>query len=428
MLWLQFEKTADGMIFGQNNPTLPRTIPMAYDRDATVLSMDPASILGHFALLPDPRREHGQIHRLDEIVFMAICGVLCGADSWQEIADYGESKLDWLSSFLTLPGGVPSHDTFRRVFCLLDPVAFQTCFFDWMSSLMARHGLTPVPLGQPGLRPVAIDGKTQRGSARRTVGRSPRHMVGAWAVENHLSLGQVATDAKSNEITAIPELLKLLDLEGAVVTIDAMGCQKDIATGIVQKKGEYVLAVKENQPHLHEDIGRAFDKALEDGELGVDFTICQTEEIRSGRQETRTCCVITNPSGLRNLGLWTKLTAICMVTSERVVNGVPGYEVRYFIGSVAGTAEEYLRWVRGHWGIENSLHWVLDVCFREDDQRHWAGHSAANLSWLRKLALWLLKAEPTSQAKSSNRRRHLAGWKNDYLLRILAQIPQKSGA
>jgi hypothetical protein len=290
---------------------------MARDRDTTPSPMASASILEHFARLPDPRREHGQIHRLDEIVFMAICGVLCGADSWQEIADYCDAKLDWLSTFLALPGGVPSHDTFRRVFCLLDPVAFQACFFDWMTALMARHGLTPAPPGRPELRPVAIDGKTQRGSARRTVGRSPLHLVSAWAVENHLTLGQVATDAKSNEITAIPELLKLLDLEGAVVTIDAMGCQKDIAAGIVQGKGEYVLAVKENQPHLYEDIGRAFDEALEDGEPGVDFAICQTEGVHGGRQEIRTCCVITNPSGIRDMGLWTKLTAICMVTSER---------------------------------------------------------------------------------------------------------------
>jgi predicted transposase YbfD/YdcC len=307
-------------------------------------------------------------------------------------------------------------------------VAFQGCFFNWMTSLMARYGLTPVSPARPELRPVAIDGKTRRGSARRTVGRSPLHVVSAWSVENHLSLGQVATDAKSNEITAIPELLKLLDLEGAVVTIDAMGCQKEIATGIVREKGEYALAVKENQPHLYEDIGRAFDEALADGEPGVDFTIAQTEEVRSGRQETRTWCVITNPGGIRDMGLWTKLTAICMVASERVIQGVPSHEVRYFIGSVAGTAEEYLRWVRGHWGIENSLHWVLDVCFREDDQRHWAGHSAANLAWIRKLALSLLKAEPTSKAQSINRRRHLAGWRDDYLLQVLAQIPQKSNA
>jgi predicted transposase YbfD/YdcC len=401
---------------------------MTCGRDAIQLPKNPASILEHFAMLPDPRREQGQIHRLDEVVFLAICGVLCGAESWQEIADYSESKFDWLSTFLTLPGGIPSHDPFRRIFCLLDPLAFQACFFTWMTALMARHDLTPIPLDPAELRPVAIDGKTQRGSARRTVGRSPLHMVSAWAVENHLSLGQVATDAKSNEITAIPAVLKILDLEGAVVTIAAMGCQKDIATGIVQEKGEYVLAVKENQPDLAEDIRQAFHEVLEHGEPGVDFTECQTKGVRSGRQETRTCCVITNPSGIRDLGLWTKLTAICMVVSERVVNGIPGSEVRYFIGSVAGPAEEYLSWVRGHWGIENSLHWVLDVCFREDDQRHWAGNSAENLAWIRKLALCLLKAEKTSKAKSINRRRHLAGWKDGYLLKVLAQIPEKSGA
>src|SRR5208337_1274194 len=192
---------------------------------------------------------------------------------------------------------------------------------------------------------------------------------------------------------------RLLDLEGAVVTIDAMGCQKDIAAKIVGGGGQYVLAVKENQPHLYEDIERAFDEALDQGEPGVDFTECQTEGPRKGRQETRTCCVITNPKGIRDAGLWTGLTAIVMVISERVVNGVAGSETRYFIGSVARTAEEYLRWIRGHWGIENSLHWVLDVCFCEDDQRHWAGNSAENLGWLRKLALCLLKAEKSRSSK-----------------------------
>ena len=389
---------------------------------------DPAFILDHFAALPDPRREQGRIHQLDEILFMAICAVLCGAESWEQIAAYAHSKIDWLRTFLTLPGGVPSHDTFRRVFCLLDPLAFQKCFSGWMAALMRRRGLTPIPPDPPDLKPVAIDGKTQRGSARRTVGQSPLHVVSAWAVENHLSLGQVATDAKSHEITAIPELLKLLDLDGAVVTIDAMGCQKDIAAGIVAEGGQYVLAVKENQPHLYEDIQRSFDEALDQGEPGVDFTECQTEEPRSGRQETRTCWVITHPSGIRDAGLWTGLTAICMVVSQRVVNGVVGSEIRYFIGSVAGTAEDYLRWVRGHWGIENSLPWVLDVSFREDDLRHWAGNSAENLGWLRKLALCLLKAEKNSKGKSIHTRRLLAGWKNDYLLSVLAQIPEKSGA
>lgn len=340
---------------------------------------DPASLLDYFTELADPRREQGRIHRLDEIIFLSICAVTCGAESWEEIASYAHSKIDWLQTVLTLPGGVPSHDTFRRVFCLLDPLAFQECFYAWMTAVMNRRGLTPVPRDPPELKPVAIDGKTQRGSARRTVGQSALHVVSAWSVENHLTLGQVATDAKSNEITAIPELLELLDLEGAMVTIDAMGCQKDIAAKIVGGGGQYALAVKENQPHLYADIERAFDAALDQGEPGVDFTECQTEGPRKGRQETRTCCVITNPKGIRDAGLWTGLTAIVMVISERLVNGVAGSETRYFIGSVARTAEEYLRWVRGHWGIENSLHWVLDVCFREDDQRHWAGNSAENL-------------------------------------------------
>ena len=325
------------------------------DTTPTTPANNPASILDHFANLPDPRREQGRIHRLDEIVFIATCAVFCGADTWVQIADYAHSKHDWLETFLTLPGGIPSHDTFRRVFCLLDPAAFQKGFSAWITALMARRGLTPLAMAPPELTPIAIDGKAQRGSARRTVGRSALHVVSAWSVENHLTLGQVATGAKSNEITAIPELLELLDLNGAVVTIDAMGCQKEIAAGIVGRGGQYVLAAKENQPHLYEDITRAFDKALDQGEPGMDFTECQTQEIRSGRQETRTCCVISNPEGIRDAGLWARLTAIVMVISHRMVDGEASIEIRYFIGSTAATAEQYLRWVRGHWGIEMAL-------------------------------------------------------------------------
>src|SRR5208283_2119954 len=324
-----------------------RAMTVSLDTLSSPTLHDPASLLDYFTELADPRREQGRFHRLDEIIFISICAVTCGADSWEEIASYAHSKIDWLQTVLTLPGGVPSHDTFRRVFCLLDPLAFQECFYAWMTAVMNRRGLTPVPLDPPELKPVDIAGK------------------------------------------------------------------------IVGGGGQYVLAVKENQPHLYEDIERAFDEALDQGEPGVDFTECQTEGPRKGRQETRTCCVITNPKGIRDAGLWTGLTAIVMVISERVVNGVAGSETRYFIGSVARTAEEYLRWVRGHWGIENSLHWVLDVCFCEDDQRHWAGNSAENLGWLRKLALCLLKAEKSrsSKGKSINTRRLIAGWKNDYLLR-----------
>ncbi len=292
------------------------------DTAPTTPANNPVSILYHFAYFPDPLREQGRIHRLDEIIFMATCAVFCGADNWVQIADYAHSKSDWLGTFLELPGGIPSHDTFRRVFCLLDPVAFQKGFSAWMTALMARKGLTPVATDPPELTPIAIDGKAHRGSARRTVGRSALHVVSAWAVEHHLTLGQVATDAKSNEITAIPELLELLDLNGAVVTIDAMGCQKEIAADIIGRGGQYVLAAKENQPHLYEDITRAFDEALDQGEPGVDFTECQTEEVRGGRQETRCCCVITDPKGIRNAGLWAGLTAIVMVISHRVINGV----------------------------------------------------------------------------------------------------------
>jgi predicted transposase YbfD/YdcC len=389
---------------------------MTVNRNATFTSppSEPASILDHFAELDDPRREQGRLHRLDEIVFIATCAVLCGADNWVQIADYAHSKIDWLRTFLTLPGGVPSHDTFRRVFCLIDPLQFQKGFSSFIAALLDRKGLTPLVTDPPALKPIAIDGKAQRGSARRTVGRSALHVVSAWAVENHLTLAQVATDAKSNEITAIPELLELLDLEGAVVTIDAMGCQKEIAADIIEGGGQYVLAVKENQPHLYEDIARAFEAVLDRGEPGVDFTECQTEGVHGGRRETRTCCVITEPRGIRDARLWVGLTAIVMVISHREINGVASDEIRYFIGSAAGTAEDYLRWVRGHWGIENSLHWVLDVCFREDEQRHWAGNSAQNLAWLRKLALSLLKAEKNSKGKSIATRRLLAGWKNDY--------------
>ncbi|MBV8074896.1 MAG: ISAs1 family transposase [Planctomycetaceae bacterium] len=325
---------------------------MTVNSDTTSASPDhhPVSILDHFADLPDPRRAQGRVHRLDEIVCIATCAVLCGAESWEQIADSAHSTIDWLQTFLALPGGVPSHDTFRRVFCSLDPLAFQKCFSAWMTALMERQGVTPVATDPPERRPIAIDGQAQRGAARRTVGRSALHVVSAWAVANRLTLGQVAADTKSHAITALPELLDLLDLKSAVVTIDAMGCQKEIAADIVGEGGQDVLAVKENQPHLYEDVARAFDETLDRGEPGVDFTECQTEEVRSGRQGTRTCCVITAPEGIRDARLWAGLTAIVMVISHRVVNGVASSETRSFIGSAAGTAEEYRNWVRGHWG------------------------------------------------------------------------------
>ena len=248
-------------------------------------------------------------------------------------------------------------------------------------------------------------------------------MVSAWAVENHLTLGQVATHEKSNEITAIPELLKLLDLEGAVVTIDAMGCQKDIAAGIVEQKGEFVLAVKENQPHLYEDIEQAFEEALDQGEPGVDFTEFQTK--RNPRRSPGDPHLLCDhePQGIRNMGLWTKLTAICMVISECEANGISRSEIRYFIGSVNRTAEQYLGSVRGHWGIENSLHWVLDICFREDEQRHWAGNRRKTCHGSARLHCVSSRRRKIAKGRASTAAASWRGGKTSILLSVLGSNP-----
>src|SRR3954454_13392780 len=265
------------------------------------------SIGHHFAELRDPRRQHGQRHRLLDIIVIALCAVIAGSDTWQEVETFTRRRRDWLARFLDLDNGVPCHDTFERVFDRLDPLALQRCLLSWLTA--ACGGLR---VGH-----VAIDGKTARRSGSQARGIKALHLVSAWATEHSLTLGQIATEEKSNEITAIPQLLELLDLNGALVSIDAMGCQKEIAADIIGRGGQYVLAAKENQPHLYEDIERAFDEALDRGEPGVDFTECQTEEVRSGRQETRCCCVITNPEGIRDAGLWAGLTAIVMVISHR---------------------------------------------------------------------------------------------------------------
>src|SRR3954470_13576664 len=304
------------------------------------------SLRHHFADLLDPRGERSRRHELLDIIGIAICAVISGAESWTAVEAYGHAKHDWLKSLLALPNGIPSHDTFRRFFSLLDPEAFQRSFADWVAAMAARGAGT--------LRVIPIDGKTARRSGRRRSGLAPLHLVTAWASANHVSLGQVAVDEKSNEITAIPRLLELLDLSGALVTIDAMGCQKEIAAQIVTGGGDYLLAVKENQLHLYEDIDTSFTEALETDGAGLEYSVARTEETNRGREEVRECHVITRPKGLRDAGLWKGLTAICMVLSHRVVGGAESIEVRYYIGSLVGTAAEYLSAIRGHWGIENS--------------------------------------------------------------------------
>jgi predicted transposase YbfD/YdcC len=372
----------------------------------------PLALAHHFATLNDPRVERTRQHELLDIVGIALCAVLCGAESWPAVERFGHAKRDWLAKHFRLTNGIPSHDTFRRVFCLLDPGTFQDSFSDWIAA-RADAGLDS-------RRTIPIDGKTVRRSGRRGAGLGPLHLVSAWAGANGVTLGQLAVDEKSNEITAIPKLLELLDLHGALVTIDAMGCQKEIAAKIVKGRGDYLLAVKENHPHLYEDIDGCFTKALETDYAGLESSVFRAEvESDRGRQTKRECHVIVHPQGLRDAGLWKGLTAICMVLSHRVVEGVESVECRYYIGSFVGTAQEYLRAIRGHWGIENSLHWVLDVVFREDESRHHAGHSGENLALLRRLAISLLKQE-TSSKDSLKTKRLRCGWNNEYLAKVLA--------
>jgi predicted transposase YbfD/YdcC len=366
------------------------------------------AITTHFAALEDPRIERTRLHDLMDIIVIAICAVICGAEGWDDIAKYGHAKQDWLRTFLSLPNGIPSHDTFRRVFCLLDPAAFHKCFQSWIDALSA--GL--------GLKRIAIDGKTMRRSFDRASGKAALHLVSAWATEQHLVLGQVAVDSKSNEITAIPKLLELLDVSGAMVSIDAMGCQKEIAAKIRAGGGDYVLSVKDNQPHLLEDIQECFAKGLDTDFKDMEYSYHEESYRGHGREETHCVHTILNPEGIRDQALWQDLQAITIVFSERQEAGQEKTEeLRYYIGSRAAQAKVYANAIRSHWGIENGLHWILDVCFDEDGCRMRTDHSPQNMALLRRLALCLLKKHG---GKGSIRGKRLqSGWNDEFLLEIL---------
>jgi predicted transposase YbfD/YdcC len=349
------------------------------------------SIPRFFAKLQDPRRAHRRLHRLQDILVIALCAVIAGAQDWQQIETFGRKRRDWLSSFLELPNGIPSHDTFERVFNRLEPQAFQACFRKWVQAVSAALRI----------KHVAIDGKTLRGSGSAALG--PLHLVSAWATAQHLSLGQVAVDSKSNEITAIPALLELLDLNGALVTIDAMGCQKTIAQKIVDQGGHYALTVKDNQEHLLEDIQQVLQKALDTDFAGLEHDTYQTRERGHGREEYRCYTVLHTTEGIRNADAWAKLTTIGMCTSERTVKGETTSEVRYFIGDKKAGAKYYALGLRHHWGIENNLHWQLDVNFDEDGNRVTKRNAAENLALLRRLTLTLLKAHPSKDSIAKKR-------------------------
>src|SRR6516162_1141387 len=368
------------------------------------------SLVTHFQALEDPRLERSRLHNLLDIVAITICAVIGGADSWVDVEKYGQAKQDWLRRFLKLPNGIPSHDTFGRVFAAIVPEQFQTCFAGWVQEMAGQLGLTQ----------IAIDGKTLRGSHDRANGKAALHLVSAWAVENHLTLGQEAVDSKSNEITAIPKLLELLDLEGALVTIDARGCQKEIAEQVVKQGGDYVLTVKENQPKLYEEIGR-----LEQAALGRDYAGASShcmQEQGHGRQELRACWVLTDLEELAERAKWPGLQSVIVVGRDRTAGEQNSCEKHYYISSRKLSAKKFLEAVRGHWGIENSLHWVLDVGFDEERSRLGKDHGPENLALLRRLAVSVLKAEGS---KGSIRgKRLIAGWNNDFMEKLLFDFAQ----
>lgn len=365
-------------------------------------------LIEHFSGISDPRADNSQ-HVLVEIITIAVCGAICGANNWVEVELFGQAKHDWLSTFLELPGGIPSHDTFGRVFALIDAEQFQSCFLKWVQT---ANDLTE---GQV----IPIDGKKLRRSHDKTNGKAAIHMVSAWAAENRMVLGQVKVDDKSNEITAIPELLTLLELAGCIVTIDAMGCQTAIAAQIVKKEADYVLAVKDNQENLHQDIQELFAYAAEIAFADCDYAKTITKG--HGRLEIRACWTISTEeyfAYLRNRSAWAGLQTIAMVKSERRIGLEHTIEIRYFISSLSGQAKQILKAVREHWGIENGLHWKLDIAFREDESRVRKGNGAQNFAVVRHIALNLLNQEKTAKGGIQAKRLN-AGWDEDYLLKVL---------
>jgi predicted transposase YbfD/YdcC len=364
------------------------------------------SIRSHFRSLKDPRRPHRQLHRLIDIITMALCAVICGAESWEDVEKYGKSKSAWLASFLELPNGIPSHDTFERVFARLDPRIFQRCFVNWLRAVSQATGLNQ----------IAIDGKTLRHTFDKATARSAFHLVSAWATASNLTLGQVVVDSKSNEITAVPKLLKLLDLSGALVTLDAMHCQTNTAAEIRQGDGDYVLAVKENQGRLYEDLQASFATVSKETAV-AGWDQHTTTERKHGRQETRVCSVLTDLRGIRDVERWQDLKVLVQVYREREVQGKTTKEIHYYIGSRTGTAQDYNQWVRDHWRIENTLHWVLDVTFDEDQSRYRVGHGAENLALLRRIAVSLLKNQKGKSSIHGKRLR--AGWDDTFLVEVL---------
>jgi len=371
----------------------------------------PRGLLRAFDRLEDPRMERTRKHSLSDILTIAICAVICGADGWVQVEEFGDCKKEWFRTFLDLPNGIPSHDTFGRVFAKLDPRAFEECFMEWVTKLATTSQG----------RLVAIDGKTIRRSLDAANGKAAIHMVSAWCAANQMVLGQLATDAKSNEITAIPKLLKLLDLDGAVVTIDAAGCQKKIAKQIVDQGGHYILQLKGNQGALHKETEMLFGQCLTDDCRGISYSTAATTNGGHGRIEERRIWATSEVRWFAEKSKWKNLRCLIRVQAKRTVDGKTSTEYRYYISDLpADNASQLLTYIRGHWGVENNLHWCLDISFADDDRRIRKGHGAENFARLSRIALNLLKAQ-TKHKVGIKTKRLCCGWSHDYLYRVLTQ-------
>ena len=369
------------------------------------------NILDYFDKLPDPRLDHNKQHKLTDVVFIALCAIICGCNNWAETERYGNKKIAWFRKKLKLANGIPSHDTFGRVFSIIDPDHFSACLAGWMKSLQrtTRGKL------------VAIDGKTARCSHDRKNGKSPLHMVSAWVQENSLVLGQIAVDSKTNEIKAIPELLDLIDIEGRIVSIDAMGCQRKIASKIAEKQADYVFSLKGNQSTMHNEVALFLNDAKANDFRDVPHDSFTTVEKDHGRIEKREYRITSDIDWFADKADWKNLKSFGMVTAHRTIGETTTVETRFFITSLPAEAKLFAEAVRGHWSVENQLHWTLDVVFREDDSRIRKDNGPANFAILLRLALTLCKQEKTAKIGVHGKRLS-AGWDNDYLELLLGGI------